>query len=59
MKIYQFRVEDDFFHLLKVESAKADKTMKDFIIEAVQEKIEKEKTGKVENATCRKTYQDK
>ncbi len=42
MKIYQFRMEDEFLHLLKVESAKADKKMKNYIIEAVKEKIERE-----------------
>jgi hypothetical protein len=36
MKTYQLKIDDEFFRFLKVESAKVDKTMKDFIIEAVE-----------------------
>ena len=47
MKTYfiKFENEDEgkeFLHLLKVESAKADKTMKAYVIEAVREKVERE-----------------
>ena len=43
MKTYCLRFDDDeegkkFLHFLKVESARADKTMKAYIIEAVVEK---------------------
>ena len=46
MKTYQLIVEDEFLILLKMQSAKADKSMKDFIIEAVKEKIEREGNNK-------------
>ena len=39
MKTYLLVVEKEFLRQLKVESAKVDKTMKEFIIEAVLEKI--------------------
>ena len=44
MKSCQFFCEDEFLRFLKVESAKVDKTMKAFIIEAVHEKVEREKS---------------
>ena len=47
MKTYQLIVEDEFLILLKMQSAKADKSMKDFIIEAVKEKIEREEKNKL------------
>jgi hypothetical protein len=40
MKSYLLNANDEFFHLLKVESAKVDLTMKEFIIQSVKEKIE-------------------
>lgn len=43
MKIYRLIVEDEFLITLKMESAKADKSMKEFIIESVKEKIERDK----------------
>lgn len=46
MKTYRLIVEDKFLILLKMQSAKADKSMKDFIIEAVKEKIEREENNK-------------
>lgn len=47
MKTYQLHIEDgdDFIKNLKVESAKAEKTMKEYIIEAVKEKMEREKNN--------------
>ena len=47
MKTYQLIVKDEFLILLKMQSAKADKSMKDFIIEAVKEKIEREEKNKL------------
>ena len=44
MKLSQFYCEESFIYLFKVEAAKASKTMKDFMIEAINEKIEREKT---------------
>lgn len=38
---YCFRVDDDFFVKVKIESAKLRKSMKDFIIEAVKEKMDR------------------
>jgi len=44
MKTYQLNFKDDdiFIHVLKVKSAEADLTMKEFIVRAVQEKIERD-----------------
>ncbi len=44
MNAYYFRVKDtdDFFNTLKIESAKRRMSMKKFIIEAVNEKLEDE-----------------
>jgi len=39
MKIYQLKIDNEFMKKLKVESAKAEKTIKQFIIDAVNEKL--------------------
>ena len=49
MKTYQlkfFEEENDFLHVLKVKAAEADLTMKEFIVQAVKEKIERENKEK-------------
>ena len=43
MKTYQIKLDDEMMRLFKVESSKAEKTIKQFIIEAVLAKIELEK----------------
>ena len=48
MKLCQFYCEESFIYLFKVEAAKASKTMKDFMIEAINEKIERENKTKTE-----------
>lgn len=40
MKTYRLIVEDDFLKLIKVESAKADLTMREFIVEAIKKLVE-------------------
>ena len=44
MKTYQLRIEDgdDFFHRLRIECAIKNMTMKEYIIKAVNEKMERE-----------------
>lgn len=43
MKKYLLVVEEAFLRFLKVEAVKANKTMKDFIVEAVKEKVQRSK----------------
>jgi hypothetical protein len=43
MKVYRIQADELFLRKLKIESAKIGKTMKQFIIEAVYEKIKTKK----------------
>lgn len=43
MKSYKLDLEEEFHTKLKIASAAQGKSMKDFIIEAIQEKIEGDK----------------
>ena len=48
MKTYQLHVEDEengenIIKIIKIECAKTDKSMKEYLIEAIKEKMEREK----------------
>ena len=42
---YYFKVKDNFFTRVKIESARQKTSMKSYIIEAVQERLEQDEDG--------------